>query len=76
MTDTPAGIDYRETVFLPKTDFPMKAGLPEREPTLLEALGGHGTSTASCASRAGAAPNSCCMMARPTPTATSTSAMR
>ena len=36
MTDKPAGIDYRETVFLPKTDFAMKAGLPEREPTLLK----------------------------------------
>jgi len=24
--------DYRPTVFLPKTDFPMKAGLPEKEP--------------------------------------------
>jgi isoleucyl-tRNA synthetase len=28
--------DYRPTVFLPKTDFPMKAGLPEREPQILE----------------------------------------
>ena len=27
---------YRDTVFLPKTDFPMKAGLPEREPQLLK----------------------------------------
>ncbi|PZN92690.1 MAG: isoleucine--tRNA ligase [Alphaproteobacteria bacterium] len=27
--------DYRSTVFLPKTDFPMKAGLPEKEPTIL-----------------------------------------
>jgi isoleucyl-tRNA synthetase len=27
--------DYRATVFLPKTDFPMKAGLPEKEPTIL-----------------------------------------
>ena len=36
MTDKPAGIDYRETVFLPKTDFAMKAGLPEREPSLLK----------------------------------------
>ncbi|MFZ4382171.1 MAG: class I tRNA ligase family protein, partial [Sandarakinorhabdus sp.] len=27
--------DYRSTVFLPKTDFPMKAGLPEREPQIL-----------------------------------------
>ncbi|MEX2650575.1 MAG: isoleucine--tRNA ligase [Alphaproteobacteria bacterium] len=28
--------DYKDTVFLPKTDFPMKAGLPQREPRLLE----------------------------------------
>lgn len=28
--------DYRATVFLPKTDFPMKAGLPEKEPRILE----------------------------------------
>ncbi len=27
--------DYKSTVFLPKTDFPMKAGLPKLEPTLL-----------------------------------------
>ncbi|GAA4642065.1 isoleucine--tRNA ligase [Pontixanthobacter gangjinensis] len=33
--DTPAddqARDYRPTVFLPKTDFPMKAGLPQKEP--------------------------------------------
>ena len=28
--------DYRATVFLPRTDFPMKAGLPKHEPALLE----------------------------------------
>jgi isoleucyl-tRNA synthetase len=28
--------DWSETLFLPKTDFPMKAGLPKREPELLE----------------------------------------
>ena len=27
--------DYRDTVFLPKTDFPMKAGLPQKEPAIL-----------------------------------------
>ncbi len=48
MTDTPSadaapnsadsaaeektGTDYSETLFLPKTDFPMRAGLPKREP--------------------------------------------
>ncbi|MFV0490802.1 MAG: isoleucine--tRNA ligase [Pseudorhodobacter sp.] len=30
--DTP---DYRDTVFLPETDFPMRAGLPAREPEWL-----------------------------------------
>ncbi len=28
-------VDYKTTVFLPKTDFPMKGGLPELEPRLL-----------------------------------------
>jgi isoleucyl-tRNA synthetase len=31
--DTP---DYKDTLFLPKTDFPMRAGLPQREPEWLE----------------------------------------
>ena len=30
------GRDWSETLFLPKTDFPMRAGLPQREPELLE----------------------------------------
>ena len=33
MSDKP---DYRHTVFLPKTDFPMKAGLAQKEPAILE----------------------------------------
>jgi len=32
MSDKP---DYRDTVFLPKTDFPMKAGLAQKEPAIL-----------------------------------------
>ena len=28
--------DYSETLFLPRTEFPMRAGLPEREPLLLK----------------------------------------
>ncbi|MBK1869467.1 isoleucine--tRNA ligase [Aestuariivirga sp. YIM B02566] len=28
--------DYRETLFLPKTAFPMKAGLPQKEPEILK----------------------------------------
>ena len=36
MTDTPAKTrDYSETLFLPKTDFPMRAGLPQKEPEFL-----------------------------------------
>ena len=34
MTD-PKARDYSETLFLPKTDFPMRAGLPQREPQIL-----------------------------------------
>ncbi|MEQ8745067.1 isoleucine--tRNA ligase [Parasphingorhabdus sp.] len=34
MTDPKA--DYKDTVFLPKTDFPMKAGLANKEPAILE----------------------------------------
>src|SRR6195256_269784 len=33
MTD--AARDYSETLFLPKTDFPMRAGLPQKEPDIL-----------------------------------------
>ncbi|WP_427451822.1 isoleucine--tRNA ligase [Litorimonas sp. WD9-15] len=37
MTDsTTTARDYRETLFLPKTDFPMRAGLPKAEPKWLE----------------------------------------
>jgi isoleucyl-tRNA synthetase len=28
--------DWRSTVFLPRTDFPMKAGLPQKEPAILD----------------------------------------
>ena len=31
--------DYRETIFLPDTPFPMRGGLPQLEPRILEALG-------------------------------------
>ncbi|KQM31317.1 isoleucine--tRNA ligase [Sphingomonas sp. Leaf10] len=37
MTDTPQPPrDWRDTVFLPKTDFPMKAGLAAKEPAILD----------------------------------------
>src|SRR3954454_2781240 len=32
----PMSPDYRDTVFLPRTEFPMKAGLPQREPGWVE----------------------------------------
>jgi len=36
MSDTPESKrDWRDTVFLPKTDFPMKAGLAAKEPAIL-----------------------------------------
>lgn len=28
-------MDYNKTIHLPKTDFPMRAGLPAREPAML-----------------------------------------
>src|SRR5437588_442487 len=36
MADAPdtTKVDYRSTVFLPRTDFPMKAGLPQKEPVI------------------------------------------
>ncbi|MCL6706074.1 isoleucine--tRNA ligase [Pseudomonas sp. R2.Fl] len=32
MTDTAEKIDYSSTLYLPQTDFPMRAGLPQKEP--------------------------------------------
>ncbi|UNK37441.1 isoleucine--tRNA ligase [Shinella sp. H4-D48] len=32
MTDTPEKVDYSSTLNLPQTDFPMRAGLPQKEP--------------------------------------------
>ena len=33
--DSPKGPDYAKSLYLPETDFPMRAGLPEREPEFL-----------------------------------------
>jgi len=35
-TGTGSGRDWGKTLYLPKTDFPMKAGLPQMEPRMLE----------------------------------------
>ncbi|MCC5975814.1 MAG: class I tRNA ligase family protein, partial [Rubellimicrobium sp.] len=34
--DTTAPIDYKTTLNLPRTEFPMRAGLPQREPGWLD----------------------------------------
>ena len=34
-TAADTGVDYKPTLFLPRTDFPMRAGLPQREPEWL-----------------------------------------
>ncbi|CAH2407953.1 isoleucine--tRNA ligase [Mesorhizobium escarrei] len=36
MTETVETIDYSKTLYLPQTDFPMRAGLPEKEPLLVK----------------------------------------
>jgi isoleucyl-tRNA synthetase len=45
--------DFRETVFLPKTDFPMKAGLPQKEPGILARWRAEGLYERLRAARAG-----------------------
>ncbi len=35
-TGQPDATDYSKTLFLPKTEFPMRAGLPQREPEILK----------------------------------------
>src|SRR3972149_4837370 len=35
MSETIGKIDYSKTLFLPQTEFPMRAGLPQKEPELL-----------------------------------------
>ena len=55
-TNAPAGgVDYSKTLFLPKTDFPMRAGLPQREPEILKhwnEIGLYGKLRESAAGRA------------------------
>jgi len=36
MTDTTDKIDYSKTLYLPQTEFPMRAGLPEKEPAIVK----------------------------------------
>ena len=55
MTDTPdtAAPDWRSTVFLPKTAFPMKAGLAQKEPAILAKWEADGLYAALRKARAG-----------------------
>ena len=67
--------DYSKTLFLPQTDFPMRAGLPQREPEILaywNEIDLYGKLRE--APRDG--PSSSCMTALLMPTATSISGMR
>ncbi len=54
MSQAPQAADYRHTVFLPKTDFPMKAGLSETEPRLLARWLSEGSHNALRVAREGA----------------------
>ncbi|MBO3759031.1 isoleucine--tRNA ligase [Ciceribacter sp. L1K22] len=36
MTDTAEKVDYSSTLYLPETDFPMRAGLPQKEPEMVK----------------------------------------
>ena len=47
-------MDYRDTLNLPKTDFPMRANLPNREPEVLEAWGKMDINTLARENRKGA----------------------
>ena len=75
MTDAPApGPDYSQTLFLPKTDFPMRAGLPQKEPEILARWARERLYDELREAGKGRAEIRRCTTARPTPTATSTSA--
>ena len=62
--------DYNATLNLPKTEFPMRAGLPKREPDWLKAWEER-TCTAACRSGGEGSPASSSMTALPSPTAIS-----
>ncbi|MCG2839985.1 isoleucine--tRNA ligase [Sandaracinobacter sp. RS1-74] len=54
MTESKKAADYRHTVFLPETGFPMKAGLAQTEPRLLERWAAEGAHEKLRALRTGA----------------------
>jgi isoleucyl-tRNA synthetase len=65
--------DWKDTVNLPRTSFPMKANLQATEPQVIARWERAACTPASARSRP-AGRSSCCTTARRTPTATSTSA--
>ena len=71
----PGPNDYSKTLYLPQTEFPMRAGLPQREPEILKHWNEIGLYEKLRRASAGRA-SSCCMTARPMPTATSISGTR
>ena len=49
-------MDYNKTINLPKTDFPMRAGLPKREPEMLKRWQEHGRVQRAAEEERGQAP--------------------
>jgi isoleucyl-tRNA synthetase len=68
--------DYRKTLNLPDTPFPMRGDLAKREPGWVADWQEQEALPAIRKASAKGRPSSCCTTARPTPTATSTSATR
>ena len=69
-------MDYSQTVNLPKTDFPMKADLPKREPVMLEQWEKEKVYEQALAQKEEASRNLFCMTGHPTRTVISTWATR
>ena len=69
------GLDYSRTLYLPKTDFPMRGGLPQKEPEIL-ARWARENLYGELREAARAAPNSSSTTGPLTPTAMSISARR
>ena len=69
-------MDYKDTLNLPKTDFPMRGNLPQNEPKQVEKWDKERTYFQILEANQGKATVYSCMTGRPTPTAISTSAMR
>ena len=68
--------DYKHTITLPETEFPMRGDLPKREPGMLARWQKAGPVRAVARPMPRAVRCSCCTTARRMPTARSTSAMR